>query len=249
MADVSAVANPNTGVAVYNGGGWGIYGGTSASAPIIAATYALAGTPGATDYPNTYPYANDSSLNDITSGSNGSCATAGLVRRQARLGRPDRAGHARTRPPPSAPPAACPGTPAKFGAIGKVTSAQIAGLPVGVSLTPMVPDGDQLVSVSWKAARTDCTFASSNVLATTVTCPASLLGATTVTGTVTDSAGVSKAVSLSLSFATVATKRSVSISLNLVGPERIAAEHVHAAWPRRPGPPCWMPRPACRSRG
>jgi len=55
VADVSAVADPNTGVAVYHAGGWGVYGGTSASAPIIAGVYALAGTPGAGDYPNSYP--------------------------------------------------------------------------------------------------------------------------------------------------------------------------------------------------
>ena len=47
-ADVSAVADPNTGVAVYQtfgGSGWMVYGGTSASAPIVASVYALAGTP------------------------------------------------------------------------------------------------------------------------------------------------------------------------------------------------------------
>ncbi|MCQ4085210.1 hypothetical protein NGB36_32795, partial [Streptomyces sp. RB6PN25] len=40
IADVSAVADPATGVAVYdtynNNGGWNVYGGTSASSPIIA---------------------------------------------------------------------------------------------------------------------------------------------------------------------------------------------------------------------
>ena len=71
-ADVSAVADPNTGVAVYNGG-WAVYGGTSAAAPIVAAVYALAGTPGATDYPAAYPYAHQSSLFDVTTGSNGTC--------------------------------------------------------------------------------------------------------------------------------------------------------------------------------
>ncbi|ALO98729.1 galactose oxidase [Streptomyces hygroscopicus subsp. limoneus] len=76
-ADVSAVADPNTGVAVYNGG-WSVYGGTSTAAPIIAAVYALAGTPVAGSSPNSLPYQNASELNDITSGSNGSCDTAYL---------------------------------------------------------------------------------------------------------------------------------------------------------------------------
>jgi hypothetical protein len=75
-ADVSAVANPATGVAVYQtygASGWSVYGGTSASAPIIASVYALAGTPGASDYPASYPYAHQGNLYDVTAGNNGSC--------------------------------------------------------------------------------------------------------------------------------------------------------------------------------
>jgi subtilase family serine protease len=85
-ADVSAVADPATGVAVYltyGAGGWVVYGGTSASAPIIASVYALAGTPPSTSYPAAYPYLRpSSSLFDIISGSNGNCGapicTAGV---------------------------------------------------------------------------------------------------------------------------------------------------------------------------
>ncbi|MEU8027386.1 putative Ig domain-containing protein [Streptomyces sp. NPDC049099] len=76
-ADVSAVADPATGVAVYDtygGSGWAVYGGTSASAPIVAGVYALAGTPGASDYPAKYPYQHTGNLYDVTSGSNGSCS-------------------------------------------------------------------------------------------------------------------------------------------------------------------------------
>ncbi|WP_415939266.1 putative Ig domain-containing protein [Streptomyces sp. 039-1] len=76
-SDVSAVADPATGVAVYDtygGSGWAVYGGTSASAPIIAGVYALAGTPGSADYPAKYPYSHTSSLYDVTSGNNGSCS-------------------------------------------------------------------------------------------------------------------------------------------------------------------------------
>jgi len=75
-ADVSAVADPASGVAVYQtygGSGWAVYGGTSAASPIIASVYALAGTPGATTYPASYPYAHAGSLFDVTSGSNGPC--------------------------------------------------------------------------------------------------------------------------------------------------------------------------------
>jgi subtilase family serine protease len=77
VADVSAVADPATGVAVYNtyqAAGWDVYGGTSASSPIIAATYALAGTSTAKSYPSSYPYGHTSALNDVTTGSNGTCS-------------------------------------------------------------------------------------------------------------------------------------------------------------------------------
>jgi subtilase family serine protease len=76
IADVSAVADPATGVAVYDtyqASGWDVYGGTSASSPIIASVYALAGTPSSGSNPASFPYAHTSSLNDVTSGSNGSC--------------------------------------------------------------------------------------------------------------------------------------------------------------------------------
>jgi Putative Ig domain len=79
--DVAAVADPNTGVAVYDtydAGGWLQVGGTSASSPIVAATFALAGAPAAGSYPSSYLYQHASSLFDVTSGANGSCTTAYL---------------------------------------------------------------------------------------------------------------------------------------------------------------------------
>ncbi|MBD0735224.1 peptidase S8 [Streptomyces sp. CBMA29] len=77
IADVSAVADPATGVAVYDtygsDTGWEVFGGTSASSPLIAAVYALAGAPSAGSYPASFPYAHSDALNDVASGSNGSC--------------------------------------------------------------------------------------------------------------------------------------------------------------------------------
>jgi N-acetylneuraminic acid mutarotase len=81
VADVSAVADPATGVAVYDTfqtSGWLEFGGTSVSSPIIASVYADAGTPIAGTYPNSYPYAMPGALNDVTGGSNGTCTTAYL---------------------------------------------------------------------------------------------------------------------------------------------------------------------------
>ena len=77
VADVSAVADPNTGVAVYDsygssgGNNWYVFGGTSVAAPIIAGVYGLAGVPA--QYPASYAYAHATSLFDVTSGSNGNC--------------------------------------------------------------------------------------------------------------------------------------------------------------------------------
>ncbi len=84
------MADPNTGVAVYDtanscgtskfcdylisvglvqgADGWVQVGGTSASSPIIASVFALAGTTSP-----SLPYANPGALFDVTSGSNGSC--------------------------------------------------------------------------------------------------------------------------------------------------------------------------------
>ena len=80
IGDVSAVANPSTGVAVYDSTaysgqtGWFTLGGTSVSSPIIASVIALAGN--ASAYTNSYPYSHTGSLNDVTSGSNGTCSTS-----------------------------------------------------------------------------------------------------------------------------------------------------------------------------
>jgi subtilase family serine protease len=78
VGDVSADADPNTGVAVYDSysyqgyKGWLVFGGTSVASPIIASVYALAGNAKTVTY-GSYPYSHTSSLNDVTSGSNGSC--------------------------------------------------------------------------------------------------------------------------------------------------------------------------------
>ena len=76
--DVAAVANPNTGVAVYDSydqHGWLEAGGTSAAAPIIASVYALAGPPAAGTYPSSILYARRGGLYDVTSGANGRCGS------------------------------------------------------------------------------------------------------------------------------------------------------------------------------
>lgn len=61
--DVAAVADPQTGVAMYDSlaGGWLVAGGTSAGAPLVAAAYALTGNPQGPGY----AYAHPSAFHDI----------------------------------------------------------------------------------------------------------------------------------------------------------------------------------------
>ena len=72
-ADVSADANPNSGLYVYDSaaGGWLLMGGTSLSAPLIAGYEAVTGVDGATPQ---WAYADSALLNDPVSGSTGTCS-------------------------------------------------------------------------------------------------------------------------------------------------------------------------------
>jgi subtilase family serine protease len=95
VADVSAVADPNTGLGVYDTAnscgsssfcdllislglasgldGWAQVGGTSLSSPLVASVYTLAGNTSSITY-GSFPYSNTGALFDATSGSNGSCS-------------------------------------------------------------------------------------------------------------------------------------------------------------------------------
>jgi subtilase family serine protease len=87
VADVSAVADPATGVSVFgpvnrHASGWMVFGGTSVAAPLVGGVYAANG--GSVSF-GSDPYAHTGALFDVTSGSNGSCggsylctATAGF---------------------------------------------------------------------------------------------------------------------------------------------------------------------------
>ena len=84
VADVSAVADPSTGVAVYGPtnrrrSAWMVFGGTSVAAPLVGGIYAVNGgtvTDGG-------PYSHTGALFDVTSGSNGNCGGSYLCTAQA----------------------------------------------------------------------------------------------------------------------------------------------------------------------
>lgn len=61
--DVAAVADPQTGVSMYDStaGGWLVAGGTSVGAPLVAAAYALSGNPQGP----AYSYAHRAAFNDM----------------------------------------------------------------------------------------------------------------------------------------------------------------------------------------
>jgi len=71
--DIAAVADQATGVAVYNAGqgGWITVGGTSASAPLVAAIFAATGN--GAQASGAFIAANASKLHDVVSGTNGTC--------------------------------------------------------------------------------------------------------------------------------------------------------------------------------
>jgi IPT/TIG domain len=86
-ADVSAEADPYTGVAVYDStvekgsreSGWLVYGGTSVASPIVAAEFALSGGARSVSYPAKTLYGHigqAAALYDVTSGANGTCGGA-----------------------------------------------------------------------------------------------------------------------------------------------------------------------------
>jgi subtilase family serine protease len=75
VADVSAVADPNTGVAAYaptsdTTSDWLVFGGTSVAAPIIAGAYGVNG--GRVNF-GADPYSHTSALFDVRSGTTGFC--------------------------------------------------------------------------------------------------------------------------------------------------------------------------------
>jgi subtilase family serine protease len=81
VADVSAIADPNTGVAVFGPSGrgnrsaWLVFGGTSVAAPLVAGVYGVNDT--AVNF-GSDPYRHTANLNDVTSGTNGRCTASYL---------------------------------------------------------------------------------------------------------------------------------------------------------------------------
>lgn len=182
-ADVSAVADPNTGVSVYQtygASGWTVYGGTSVASPIMASVFADAGTPGSSDDPASYPYAHQSNLFDVTSGSNGSCS--GVLCNSGTgwdgptgLGTPNGTAaftSGGTPPPPGSPTVNNPGS-------------QSTATGSSVSLQLSASGGTSPYTWTASGLPTGLSISSSGLISGT----ASTAGSYSVTATVTDSTG------------------------------------------------------------
>ncbi len=78
IADVAAVADPATGVAVFFDGEWLAFGGTSASAPIVAGLFAAKhntlGVAGGKLTGGELVWSSQKAFHDVVSGANGTCA-------------------------------------------------------------------------------------------------------------------------------------------------------------------------------
>ena len=179
VADVSAIADPNTGVAVYDTyggvGGWLVFGGTSVAAPVVASIFALTGHASATPQ---YPYSNTGQFFDVVGGTNGTCSPSYLCTAVAGydgptgLGTPN--GSAMTGTPPandfsiSASPsslsivagnsASSTISTATTSGSAQTVSLSVSGAPAGVtaSLSPtsVTSGGSSTLTVSTTAAGT-----------------------------------------------------------------------------------------------
>ena len=122
------------------------------------------------------------------------------------------------------------GAPTVLGATLQVNNPAVPGLPTQAEVSPTLPAGRTLSTVSWKAGRSDCAFTEPTELVTDVVCNAGTATATTVTATVTDSSGATRTVSSPLTF-TTATPRDVTVGLRVDGQDATAQVCTSTAFP------------------
>ncbi len=143
VTDVSAVADPNTGVWVYDTYGtgftWAAFGGTSVATPIISSMYALAGNAsGGSTVPASAAYTNPGSLYPVTSGTDGSCAVAYMCNAAASV-------NGYNGPTGLGTPGGSPNSLAAFSTAPTAPTAP--GPPTSVTATP----ANGSVALSWSA--------------------------------------------------------------------------------------------------
>jgi hypothetical protein len=160
VADVSAVADPNTGIATYDSYGtggypWELVGGTSLASPVVAAAYALTGSAASAA---GFAYTNPTWFNDVTSGSNdlgnGSCVFTYLCDATSGFDGPTGIGTPASAHP-SAPPPADGGSTGSGSDSGSGTgSGSGSGTTTPLPSPPTVTQAQLLSSVAVAAAST-----------------------------------------------------------------------------------------------
>ena len=127
-ADLSADADPNTGMIIYDTGqgGWLVVGGTSEATPLISAFFAVTGANASSP---AWAHQNAELLNDPQTGSNGSCAASISYICNARAGYdgPTGAGSISGAVVAGAPGIGGPGASGSYAHAVSTTSATLAG--------------------------------------------------------------------------------------------------------------------------
>ena len=140
--------------------GFEVFGGTSASAPIIAAVFALAGQRRRRSTTRRSSYAHKTSLFDVTTGKNGTLRRLLPVHREGRLRRPDRARHAQGRHGVLNPAIGVglhtAGRPSSHDATCRRTRGLVASCdPIDGQLTPVAVPGLAQPSGRWRRRSPD----------------------------------------------------------------------------------------------
>lgn len=231
VADVSAVADPNTGVWVYDtqpgqpygANGFQVFGGTSVASPIVGSVYALAGKANSTDTLASYPYSHTTSLFDITSGSNGSCGgsylcTAGTgYDGPTGLGTPNSTGaFVPAGPPPGhltlsfssasiTAGSSTTGTVGLVNADGTTGSAPSGGLSVSLSSSSAKGSFTPASPITVAAGASSANFSYSDTAAGTATVTASASGWNSASASLSISAGSASHLAVSPASASLPT--------------------------------------------
>jgi hypothetical protein len=110
------------------------------------------------------------------------------------------------------------GAATSLGGTIAVNNPAIPGLATQASVTPDLPSGRTLASVSWRSAATACSVVpTGDGTQASVTCPVTQLTATTVTAVLTDSTGATKTLTSPLTMQTTGTKRNVTVGVTVDG--------------------------------
>jgi len=110
------------------------------------------------------------------------------------------------------------GAPTVLGGTLAVNNPAVPGLPTQASVAAELPTGRTLTGVAWRVAASACSVVpTGDGSQASVTCPATQTTGTTVTATLTDSTGATKAITSPLTMQTTGTRRAITLGLTVDG--------------------------------